>query len=171
MNCQSTNGRLDIMQNNLNQFALFDKIPKNECSNYEDALTGNWEETTLSLAFFSKQNIQIIQNAIRAGVYEKSNKQFIIGNQNCDNLKIIMRGVYLQSATNLCDNITQQISSLNKIVVDYCVKHVYGEAKSYVIYRRDVSYMYKPMDRPVLDTTKDKTLEWKTWFGTDGKKN
>ena len=42
MNCSSTNGRLDILgPNTMNQFALFDKIPNNDCSSFNDAMIGN----------------------------------------------------------------------------------------------------------------------------------
>ena len=165
MNCSSTNGRLDIMgPNNMNQFSLFDKIPTNESSTFHDAMTGNFKDSTLSLAYFSKQNMQIIQNAIRAGVYEVSNQQYLIDNQNTDTLKIIMRSVFLQSSTNLPNDITQQIQALNNLVVEYCVKHIYSEAQAYITYKKDVSTMYQPIDRPVQVDVNDKTLELKPWF-------
>lgn len=165
MNCSSTNGRINIMGPNINQFSLFDKIPiNNECSTFHDAMTGNFQDSTLSLAFFSKENMQIIQNAIRAGVYEVSNHQYIIDNQNCDNLKIIMRSVFLQSSTNLPNQITEQIQSLNDLVVKYCVKDIYSEAKGYINYKRDASTMYNPIDRPVQPDFNNKTLELKHFF-------
>ena len=165
MNCSSTNGRIDIMgPNTMNQFSLFDKIPTNECSSFHDALTGNSIDSTLSLAFFSKENIQIVQNAIKAGVYETSNHQYVIGIQNCDTLKIIMRSVFLQSSVNLPNNITSQIQALNDLVVEYCVKHIYRESQAYINYKRDVSTMYTPIDRPAKVDVDDKTLELKPWF-------
>ena len=165
MNCSSTNGRLNILGPTMNQFSLFDKIPtKSTCSTFHDAMTGNFQDTTLSLAFFSKDNMQIVQNAIRAGVYEISNKQYIIDNQNCDNLKIIMRSVFLQSSTNSPNQITQQIQELNDLVVTYCVKQIYSEAQGYITYKRDVSTMYTPIDHPIQPDFNNKTLELKHWF-------
>lgn len=165
MNCNSTNGRIDIMGPNINQFSLFDKIPlNNEASSFHDAMTGNFQDSTLSNAYFSKENMQIIQNAIRAGVYEVSNQQYIIDNQNTDTLKIIMRSVFLQSSTNLPNNITQQIEALNDLVIKYCIKQIYSEAQSYINYKRDVSTMYKPIDRPTQPDYNNKTLELKPWF-------
>ena len=65
MNCSSTNGRLNIMgPNNMNQFSLFDKIPTNQSSTFHDAMTGNFKDSTLSLAYFSKENMQIIQKIL-----------------------------------------------------------------------------------------------------------
>ena len=52
----------------------------------------------LSDTFFSSQNIQLLQNSIRAGVYNMSNGKFTIGPQDCDTLKIIMRSIFLQYA-------------------------------------------------------------------------
>jgi|TARA_B110000967_G_scaffold198642_1_gene231970 hypothetical protein len=164
MNCSSTNGRINIIGPNRNQFSLFDKIPTNECSTFHDAMTGNFQDSTLSLAFFSKENMQIIQNAIRAGVYEVSNQQYIIDNQNCDNLKIVMRSVFLQNSVNLPDMITEQIKELNGLVVKYCVREIYSEAKGYINYKRDASTMYNPIDRPVQPDFNNKTLELKHFF-------
>jgi hypothetical protein len=150
---------------NMDQFQLYDKIPTNtECSTYHHALTGNFTDSNLSRAFFCKENMQIIQNGIRAGVYKMSNGQYIIDNQNCDTLKIIMRSIYLQSSTNQLNNITQQIQALNDLVLEYCIKHIYSEARAYIIYKKDVSTMYTPIDRPTQPDFNNKTLELKPWF-------
>ena len=45
----------------------------------------------ISDLYFSKENIQIIQNGLRAGVYKKSNGSYVIDEQNHDELMIIMR--------------------------------------------------------------------------------
>ena len=67
------------------QFMLADKIPLNtKPSAYREALTGNCENNNLAIAFFSKKNVEIVQNGIRAGVYEKSQKKYLIGPQNVD---------------------------------------------------------------------------------------
>ena len=101
-NCRSSNGRVDIEGPNIAaRFSMMDKIPVNDSSSFRDALTGNWNDTTLSLAFFSERNIKILQNGIRAGVYKRSEGQYLIGEQDCDVLKTIMRGIYLQNAINL----------------------------------------------------------------------
>ena len=68
--------------------------------------------------FFSAENIQIIQNSIKAGVYHSSNGQHVIGNQDEDTLKIIMRSIFLQLSANLQTNIMEQVNELNKLVLD-----------------------------------------------------
>jgi len=159
------NGRVDIKSPNTSElFQMYDKIPANQCVSFRNATEGLWTETNLSNAFFSKQNIQILQNGIRAGIYYKSNGQYIIGPQDCDALKIIMRSVYLQHSANQSNNVSQQITELNKIVLDYCIKQVYGEAQGYMKYIDDVSTLVVPISNPVMADNTDRQLEFKKWF-------
>jgi hypothetical protein len=123
-----------------------------------------WTDTYLSQAFFSQQNIQILQNGIRAGVYQKSNGQYTIAPQDCDSLKIVMRSVYLQNAANQPNNITQQVAELNKIVLNYCIQQVYSEAQGYLKYIDDASTLVVPIAHPVMADNTDRELEFKTWF-------
>ena len=160
------NGRVDIKSpDTSNLFALYDKIPANQCVTFRNPTEGLWDETTLSLAFFSQQNIQIMQNGIRAGVYKRSNGQYLVGPQDCDPLKIIMRSVYLQYSANQPTHVTQQIEELNKIVLNYCIQQVYGEAQGYLKYIDDASTLVVPIAPPVMASNTDRTLELKTWFG------
>jgi len=165
MQNQMQNGRVKILQPDTKaQFALYDKIPAHQPSAYRDALQGNWMDSPLSLAYFSRQNISALQNGIRKGVYDKSKGQYLVGNQSDDVLKVIMRSVFLQYSANMPDNIPDQIKALNQIVLDYCIKQVYGEAQGYQQYLYDASTLVVPIERPVLSSTEDKTLEWKRWF-------
>jgi hypothetical protein len=161
MNNRFSNGRVDIINKTTNPnidklFSMYDKIPANQCVTYRDPTIGQWEDTPLSKTYFSKNNIQIIQNGIRAGVNKKSNGQYVIGEQDCDALKVIMRSVFLQHSKNQPTNIQSQIEQLNQIVIDYCIFHVYSEAQSYMKYLNDVSSLAVPMSNPILEKQKDK---------------
>jgi len=160
------NGRVDILGPNLpDPFSLYDKIPVAQTTSYKDALQGNWTKSPLSCAFFSAENIQIIQNGIRAGVYKSSKGRYTVAPQNEDTLKIIMRSIFLQSAMNLPNNITAQIAALNKLVIDYAVPQVRGEAEGYIKYRNDVSTLAVPLSTPVYTSQKGQyPLELKPWF-------
>lgn len=159
-NYPTTNGRIDIISPTLNnQFELSDKIPVHTTAAFRDAMTGNWMNTPLSLAYFSSENINIIQNNIRKGVYDKSNGEFVIGLQDEDELKIIMRSVFLQNSLNLKTNIRQQIRDLNALVESYAIDQVYKEAISYLKYKRDASNMYALLALPSNSSTRGKTLE------------
>lgn len=162
------NGRVDISQPDTSaMFAMYDRIPVNGGeSTYYDALVGNWSEDALSRAYFSAQNISIIQNGIRAGVFRMSHGRFNVPPQNEDTLKIIMRSVYLQYAANRLDMpIAEQVRAINSLVIDYAVPVVYNEAVAYLKYRNDVSTLVVPMSRPSYVSVKgDKQLELKPWF-------
>ena len=147
------------------RFSMSDRIPVNT-KNYSslDVMSGNWYDTELSNAFFSGKNMQILQNGIRAGVYNKSNQQYVVGEQNLDELQIIMRGLFLQYAKNQPTGIARQISDLNKIVLDYAVNQVWSEAEGYMKYKRDASTLVVPLNLPILSYSNDKQLELKKWF-------
>ena len=160
----NNNGRIDInIPHTSNLFKMYDKI-ENKNTSFRDALTGNWENTTLSNTFFCKNNIILLNNAIRKSIFDKSQGLYNIGPQNVDELKIIMRAIFLQNALNLNTDISQQVAALNKIVLDYCIPQIYGEIQGYIKYTQDVSTMYTPINRPVYSNYKDKTLELKKWF-------
>ena len=167
---KSSNGRVNIIGSSdapdISQlFAMYDKIPANQCATFREPTLGQWDETNLSKAYFSKENIQIIQNGIRSGVYEKSNGQYLVAPQDCDTLKIIMRSVYLQHAANQTTNISGQIEQLNLIVLDYCIYHVFSEAQSYMKYLHDVSSLSVPISHPVVERQKDKNdYKMPNWF-------
>ena len=142
-----------------------DKIPVSQCNSFRDALIGNWYDTPLSVAFFSANNMKILQNGIRAGVYNRSNGHYVIGEQNCDELQIIMRSVFLQYSKNVAQDIPGQIRVLNDFVLNYAVNQVYGEAEGYMKYKRDASTFVMPLALPILSTMKSsKQLELKQWF-------
>tara|TARA_Y100000389_G_scaffold174075_1_gene183723 strand:- start:639 stop:1112 length:474 start_codon:yes stop_codon:yes gene_type:complete len=156
------NGRVNIVNvPNNSVFSLYDKIPVGNTS-YGDALTGNWTSNLLSKAYFSAENIQIIQNGVKAYVYNNSSGKYLISKQNEDTLKIIMRSIFLQHAKNRPDKIPNQIEKLNNIVVGYCGPKVLGEAEGYINYKRDISTLAVPMNRPV-STYHSNTLENKNF--------
>lgn len=162
---QLNNGRINIKSPNTSVlFKMYDKIPANQCVTFRNATEGLWNDTPLSKAFFSQQNIQILQNGIRAGVYHRSNGQYIVGPQDCDSLKIIMRSVFLQYSANQPLNIPQQIEELNKIVLNYCIQQVYSEAQGYMKYIDDASTLVVPIAHPVQASNTDRQLELKSWF-------
>jgi len=162
---KTTNGRVDIKTPNTSDlFKMYDKIPANQCVTFRNPTEGLWDETRLSIAFFSKQNIQILQNGIRAGVYKKSNGQYTIGPQDCDSLKIIMRSVYLQYAANQLANIPEQINELNQMVLNYCVQQVYSEAQGYMKYIDDASTLVVPIAHKIMEDNTDRQLFLKSWF-------
>jgi hypothetical protein len=138
---------------------------KNKSTGYYTALSGNdWEENVLSRVYFSPENVQIIQNGLRAGVYEMSKHEIVIPPQNMDQLKIIMRSIYFQFAEHRCEDVKSQVERLNKIVLDEFIPKVYGEAVGYLKYMQDQSSLVVPMELPLHHDRNYKQLELKPWF-------
>ena len=164
-NGRISNGRVDIKTPNTSTlFEMYDKIPAHQCTTFRNPTEGLWDETSLSNTYFSLENIQILQNGIRAGVYKKSNGNYIIGEQSYDELKIVMRSIFLQNSKNLAINIPQQIEELNNLVLKYTIHQVYGEADGYMKYKMDASTLVVPIAMPILSYSNDKQLELKPWF-------
>ena len=159
------NGRVNIVD--IPQKVLFEmqeKIAvKNKTSEYREALQGIWEDSMLSKAYFSKENIQIVQNGLRAGVHKMSGEKYIIAPQNVDTLKIIMRSIFIQHAEHNENDITGQIVKLNNLVLDYAVLNVYNEIDGYVKYCRDQSTLVVPMELPIQVDREFRQLEMKNW--------
>jgi hypothetical protein len=162
------NGRVNIIsQPDPNVvFKMQERIAlKNKSTGYYTALSGNdWEENMLSRVFFSVENMQIIQNGLRAGVYNMSNRELVIPPQNVDQLKIIMRSIYFQFAEHRLENVKGQVERLNKLVLDEVVPKVYGEAVGYLKYMQDQSSLVVPMELPLRHDRNYKQLELKPWF-------
>ncbi len=156
------NGRVNLMDKVDDKLNLQDKIPvTDKTTDYREAMNGGWESNMLSDVFFCKENISIIQNGIRSKVHEATQK--IIDLQPVQKIKIIMRSVYLQNAKNISSDITHQVECLNALVIQDCVHKIVSELDSYIKYRRDISNLATPIDRPV-STYKNQSIEFKGHF-------
>jgi hypothetical protein len=115
-----------------------------------DLMRGNWEVTPLSTAFFHPNNIRAIQSGIRQTVYEQSgDKQWVIDDQSVDELKIIMRAIFLQYSRNKESGIKEQIEQLNKLVIDWSAPRIMSEIQHYTYYLNDITHMPQQMSLPV----------------------
>ena len=164
-NGQMSNGKINIMGPNTSTlFSMMDKIPINTNTNYQNVLATNFMRSPLSDSYFSKQNIQSIQNGIRHGVYIKSQKRISVDEQPEDQIVTVMRSMYLQYSKNLDTNIQMQVNELNTRVLNFCVNNVYNEAVAYLKYREDASTMHIPIMHPIYSNKTNKVLEQKPWF-------
>jgi len=114
-----------------------------------EALYSIQETSKLNQLFFSKKNLDNIQDLIRYTVYMKSDKKYKIDKQSDVELEVIMRSIYLQHSPNLPNKIKEQISYLNKLVSDWCVEQIIPEVQQYVGYIKEIEYMPLPIDLPV----------------------
>ena len=162
------NGRVNVLEgeDDVNvKFRMYERIAvKNKATEYRDALLGVMEDNVLAQVYFSAANEQIIQNGIRAGVYNLSKDKYVVAQQNSDQLKIVMRSIYLQFARHSTIGITEQVEVLNKLVLDYCVPYVFSEAVSYVKYLRDQSTLVMPLEHALQSDRQYKQLQEKPWM-------
>ncbi len=163
---EKINGRVNLLEEPSPEvlFKMQERVAvKNKTSQYREALNGVYEESELSNLYFSKENIQIVQNGIRAGIYEKTNKEHIIPPQNIDNIKIIMRNIYIQYAENQ-NNITSEIERLNQLVLGYIIPQVHGSLVSYLKYIKDQSTLVIPLELPNQSDRDYKQLEMREFM-------
>jgi hypothetical protein len=128
-----------------------EKDPKSRIvqNNFQQELLYGIQETSkLNQLYFSKKNLDLIQDMIRYRVYIKSNQKYIISRQSNVEVQIVMRSIYLQQSTNLPTNIKEQITYLNNLVADWCVEKIIPEVEQHVGYIRDISYYPMPIDLP-----------------------
>lgn len=160
----STNGRVifDIKKPSP-QHLLFSEQNQTH-SDVSSTLNYSQEETPLSNAYFSRTNINIIQQLIKQEVYIKcerdtdpiltNHKPIHIANQDETNLKIIMRSIYLQYAKNLPTDIDTQIKQLNNLVLNECVPDIITNLKQYLAYIIDIQRLPNPLDHPAFVSSK-----------------
>lgn len=115
-----------------------------------DMLRGNWDKNPIADGFFTASNVNRIQAAIRKEVFARSgSKKYQIDNQDVDEIKMIMRGIYLQYAKNNTFNVQGQIEELNKMVIEWCVPRILSEVDQYMYYLNDISHMPIPLSQPL----------------------
>ena len=99
----------------------------------------------LSRTYFSNDNVERIQRQIVNEVYNKSNKQ--ISKQSYQELQIIMKSMYLQYGRNLPTDIEGQVITLNKYVIDECVRIIVPNVLQYNKYIEDITSPIPVMPR------------------------
>lgn len=120
-----------------------------------------FEDSLLNFLYFSKKNVQNIQNIIKYKVYKQTNQ--VVDNQNVNELLIVMRSIYLEYSSHppilkeeMPDDIkkqvlemyTQEVLRLNNIVVDYVYPNVLSQLQAYIMYLRDASSLPYQQNQP-----------------------
>ena len=111
-----------------------------------DMLRGNWEKSPVSEIFFSSENVDRLQNSIRKEVFTRSSpKGYVIDKQSVEEMKIIMRAIYLQYARNLPKDFGAQVDDLNAKVIEWSVPHILSAVDHYHFYINDISHLPVPL--------------------------
>jgi len=99
-------------------------------------------------AFFLRENIEIIQNAIIRNVAKKS--KYLISRQKEDDIILLMNGIYHDYARNLPYNLREQIQELNDRVVNFVTPWLINEVEAYQRYLIDANTPLRPPDLPIM---------------------
>lgn len=114
----------------------------------KEAIQGIILATPLSALFFSKENIDILQDGLRYKVFVLSKeKKLVVSRQSDMELKVVMRGIFLQYALHQPNDLIGQVKVLNGRVLDYAAKNVLSNALQYKMFRHDLETLPVPLDR------------------------
>jgi hypothetical protein len=154
------NGRIDLMSSTFQvpQYNRTNEDTRKNTPYIKEAVRGQLDTNALSSLYFSESNINALQHGIRFLVWKKTCGKYTISNQSEDELRIVMRSIYLQHSKNLPFGIVEQVKELNGLVLDYCVPKVIEELHMYSAYKRDISTLPIPLDRGVNESIKGKKV-------------
>jgi hypothetical protein len=110
----------------------------------------------LSRTYFSNDNVERLQLQIIQAVYTACQKQ--ISKQSYQELQIIMKSMYLQYGRNLPYDIEGQVQTLNKYVVDECVRIIVPNVLQYNKYIEDITSPVPVMPR--AQNVSNKGYKW-----------
>jgi hypothetical protein len=130
---------------------LFIQEHRNNYGNMaKTALKGIHTESDLSRMFFSDKNIKRLQKKIKKAVFERTDGQFLLeDNQEQRDLFIAMRAVYMEHSRFLENQIVRQIKRLNLKVVDEIVPGIITNIKQYYGYLKEINKPLDPIMRPM----------------------
>ena len=138
VNDSQFNGRLFFTpQDNTKSYDLFEDQNKDKIS--INNLFTKQEKTSLSCSFYSKENLDKLQNKIIEGVFVESNGEFKIGRQSDLQLQIIMRSIYLTYGRNKSTHIEEQVAELNNKVISEALKSILPNIKQFLHYKKEIS--------------------------------
>lgn len=118
----------------------------------------NQPRTPLAEAFFRLENIDVLQNRLRATIQKQTG--YAIDRQSDTHLTVIMRKVFAEHASNSLQNVEAEVRRLNDIVLGITVPMVASGVASYLAYLKDASRLPEPLPRGVQTSVKGtKTFE------------
>lgn len=143
-------GRVDIKEHNPQvPFVMFseDKNAVIFSSREGEAIRSVHSKNPVSSLFFSRKNVDVLQDGIRYGVYKATNGTYVISRQSDTELQIIMREVYMQHGKFIPYNVIDQVRDLNAHVLDFCIPRIVQEINMYQKYKHDIGTPRHIIDR------------------------
>lgn len=118
---------------------------------YWDIIKTFQERNPMMDFFFSKKNLDHLQNLLRQMVEYQSNGKYKISRQSDNELLVVMRSIYIKTPTNPYsngENFKMDICTLNKNVLDWVVPRILVNIQQHLGYIRDEGQNLRPFERP-----------------------
>ena len=122
-----------------------------ECEN------DNVDINLLKSAFFSLENVELINKQLVLNVWKKTKGLYKIGFQDNNKLIIVMQYVYIEYSKNLPFDIKGQIKKLNCTVVNSIIPDIITNLEQKIGYLQDIEKRKPLLDLPI-STSNNKTL-------------
>ncbi len=104
----------------------------------------------VSKVYFSQENMNRIQKAIKKTIFERTRGQFRLDeDQDESDLLVTMRAVFLEHSRFLSFKVIHQVKELNRRTVEYIVPDMITEIKQAYGYIKDINEPIKPIPRPM----------------------
>lgn len=113
----------------------------------QDSIKGILEDSDVNRIFFSRANIDALQQLIRYRVFQ-SNNEAIISIQSEEQLFIIMRSILLQYGNMVTPEPVEEVKRLNNILANKITNDMNSEVAGYVGYMVDLEKKFEPMPHP-----------------------
>ena len=131
-------GRINVDDSSFQTYKMTPDAPKNvDLEN--DAIKGVFSSTPLIKLFFSRFNINLLQEGLKSMVFKKSCGKYVIGNQSEDELLMIMRAIFLEHGNHIGFGEKKQVLELNSKVLLYSVPRIISSIEQYYLYLKDIS--------------------------------
>ena len=145
------NGRVNIMgtPRHVGKFPMFEEKNSGNKIYQREALKSIIVITPIHEKFFSKKNINNLQKLLRYEVWKQSDKKHVIGRQSDDQLKTVMRSIYLQYGKHQNTNIIEQVKDLNQFVCNYSIPNILSNLELYIGYKKHISNLPELIPLPV----------------------
>lgn len=106
--------------------------------------------TPLSIAFFSNNNINSIQKYIRREIFKRSKGEYILDTDQDENdLLLIMRSVYFTYSKHLPTHVEDQLKELNRYTLREIIPGMITNIEQQMLYLKDISQPIQPIALPL----------------------
>jgi hypothetical protein len=132
-------------------YSLIDQEPVPDNYIYWDIIKTFQERNPLMDFFFSKKNLDHIQDLQVAMVGYESNGYYKISRQSDNELLTVMRSIYIKTPTNpysTGEDFRRDICTLNKNVLDWTVPKILVHIQQHLGYIRDQGNNPRPLQQP-----------------------